>query len=367
MMKRVLPFIAGAVLLTNGCSQSGVESAGKGALPLVVKGIKLEQVKAGAIMEDQEAVGTIKAVNGFVLAARIAGTVAEMRVKEGDRVRKGQLLAVLSADEATAGAAAAEAGVEEGSRALAEAKSRKKLADATFQRYQKLFAEQAVTRQELESRQMEQEVATQGVLRAESRLLQARENSRVASAMSGYAKLVSPTDGVVTVKSADRGDTVFPGTPVLSIEDDSGYRLEIQVPESLKEMVNAGQSVKVILEGRQPELGRIVEMSPVINPSSRSFTVKVAVAGKGLRSGAYGRALFPLGSVQGILLPRSALLERGTLSYVWVIDGGNVARMRLVKPGKIYAERVAILSGIESGERVAISGVEKLTDGAKVE
>jgi RND family efflux transporter MFP subunit len=362
----MLPLIIGAVLITTGCSSEKHETATSG-VPLTVKGVQLEQVQTRDVAERQEAVGTVKAVTSVVLAARIAGTITSMNVKAGDRVKKGETLVVLEANETLAGSAAAEAGVEESRRAIDEAKSRKKLADATFQRYQKLFSEQAVTRQEFENKQTEQEVASQGVLRAESRLIQARESARAASVMSGYAKLVSPLNGVVTQKSVDRGTTVFTGTPILEIEEESGYRLEVQVPETIKGRIAAGQSLEIALDGQPSQAGKIAEIAPVVDPGSRSFTVKIAISGKGLRSGAYGRAFFPIGTGKVMLIPKTAVLERGNLTSVWVVDCNNIARMRLVKPGKSYADRVEILSGITSGERVVVSGVEKVTDGAKVE
>lgn len=367
MIKQLLPIMACVIFTAGGCGKSGNDSPGTGPVPAVVKGVTVEHVQTRTVAEYQEAVGTVRAVTEFVLAARIAGSVTEMRVKEGDRVKKGQLLAVLTAEETMAGAAAAEAGVDEGIRALAGARSRKTLADATFQRYQKLFSEQAVTKQEYESRRSEQEIAAQEALRAESRLLQAKENFRAAAARSGYARLTAPFDGVVKVKSVDRGATVFPGTPLMTLEDDSAYRLEVQVPESLKSQVLNGDMIDVSLEGQQMQRAKIVEVLPVIDPVSRSFTVKIALSGKGHRSGAYGRALINIGMTNGIQLPQASVLQRGTLTYVWIVDSGNIARMRLVKPGKISGDRVAVLSGITPGERVAVKGIEMLSDGAKVE
>ena len=66
-------------------------------------------------------------------------------------------------------------------------------------------------------------------------------------------------------------------------------------------------------------------------------------------------------------MAKSAVIERGNLTSVWVVDSQNVARMRLVKPGKTIGDRVEILSGLSAGERVVVSGAEKVSEGAKVE
>jgi RND family efflux transporter MFP subunit len=367
MRMRLVAFIVALMVAVTGCSGDRHEGTTSKSVAQVVKGVRLEQVTSSEVPQRQEAVGTVMAVTSAVVAARIAGTITAMNVKEGDRVRKGQTLAVLEANETLAGASAAEAGVEEAKRALEEAKSRKKLAEGTFQRFQKLYSEQAVTKQEFETRKSEQEVAEQGVLRAESRLVQAKENSRAAAVISGYTRLVSPISGVVTAKAADRGATVFPGTPVLSVEEESGYRLHVQVPETFKGGVTAGQSVEMLIDGQQSRSGVVSEVVPVVDPASRTFTVKIPVSGKGVRSGTYGRVYLPQGTVRGILLPRGAVLERGTLTSVWVVDSGNIARMRLVKPGRIVGDKVEILSGVTVGERVVVSGADKVTDGVKVE
>lgn len=372
-MKKSLAIFAVALLMSGtmliaGCNGGKHEAASSGRGTNVAKGVVLETVQLRELSERQEAVGTVKAVTTALVAARVAGTITGITVKEGDRVRKGELLATIEASETAAGAAAAQAGVEEAKRALDEARARKKLAEATFQRYRNLFAEQAVTRQEFENRQSEQEIAIQGVGRAESRLVQAGQVSRSAATVAGYARVLAPLSGLVTSKSVDRGVTVFPGMPLITIEEDSGYRLEVQVPESLKSGIALSQIVEVVLEGSSgTQQGRIVEIVPVIDPATRTFMVKVELKIKGLRSGAYGKVFFPVGTTKGLMLLRSAVVERGSLTSVWVVDGQNIARMRLVKLGRIINDRVEILAGLSNGERIVIGGIEKISDGTKVE
>lgn len=365
MREKAMPLAFVAFLAVAGCG--GHDDTAPAPRPAVVKGVTVEQVRVAELAEQQETVGTVKAVTSAVVSARIAGTIISMNVKEGDRVVKGRILALLEANEASAGAAAARAGVEEAKQAVEESLSRKKLAEATFQRYQKLFAEQAVTRQEFENRQTEQEVASRGVARAESRLAQARESARGAAATADHTRIVAPISGTVVARAADRGATVFTGMPILTIEEDSGFRLEVQVPESLKGKISAGGTVEVGVDSLPLQKGRIVEVVPAIDPASRTFTAKIALAAKGLRSGQYGRAFFPVGTIKGITVPKGSIVERGALQSVWVVDSANIARMRLVKPGKATGDRVEILSGLMSGERIVVKGMEKVTDGAKVE
>lgn len=350
-----------------GCGGKEGKEPAKAASP-VITGVTVQAVAAEKVADRQEAVGTVRARNAFALAARIPGTVSAVLVKEGDLVARGKLLLTLDAAESTAGAASAQAGVEEARRGVEEARARLQLADATFERYHKLFVEQAVTRQEFDSRRTDKDVAEQGLARAEARLVQARETSRAAGTVAGYTRIVAPVAGIVTGKSADVGMTVFPGTPLLTVEGEGGYRLEAAAPESLLGTVRTGQQVSVDIDGIAGTLsGRVAEVVPVSDPASRTFTVKVDIAAKGLRSGAYGRVAFPTGSHQGILVPKAAIVERGALTSVWVVDKDKTVRMRLVKAGKPAGDRVEVLSGLTAGEQVVVGGVEKAVDGARIE
>ncbi|MBI2355552.1 MAG: efflux RND transporter periplasmic adaptor subunit [Deltaproteobacteria bacterium] len=359
-----------AALSVAGCSAKKHEADKKeSAAAPVVKGTTVETVRSAAIAETQELVGTVRARTSAAVSVRIPGTISVLRVREGERVRKGQLLAQLDAQENLAAAAMATAGIDEARRALDEALTRKKLADATFERYRQLFTEQAVTRQEFDTRQTEQELAGQGVARAEARLKQAQEGSRAAAAMADYTRIVAPISGVVTSKQGDLGASVFPGQPLMTIEAEGDYQLELAVPESLTARVRPGTVAQVKLDALNANFtGRIAEIVPSADPASRTFIAKIALVQKGLKSGMFGRGTIDLGTgANGILLPKKALLERGALTSVWVMGNDGRARLRLVKPGRAVGDRVEILSGLSDGERVVIGGVEKVSEGAKIE
>ncbi|KAF0219707.1 MAG: RND family efflux transporter MFP [Geobacteraceae bacterium] len=357
---------AAAFMPVSGCSEN-VKGGGKNSPP-IVKGAILQDVATEAIPDNLVAVGTVKARNAALIAARIPGAVSTIFVKEGDRVAKGKLLLTLEANESTAGAAGAKAAVEEARRGVEEALARKRLADTTFERYHKLLQEQAVTRQEFDIRLTDKDTANEGVARAEARLAQARENARAAGTVAGYTRISAPLSGLVTSKSVDAGMTVFPGMPLMTVEEEGRYRLEVSAPESLMGNVKLGQALKVQIDGVTGETeGRVAEVVPAIDPASRTFTVKVDISAGGLRSGIYGRALFPVGERKGVLVPKRAIVERGALTSLWVVDKENIARMRLVKTGREVNERVEVLSGLSGGERVVVGGVEKVVEGARIQ
>jgi RND family efflux transporter MFP subunit len=284
-------------------------------------------------------------------------------------VKKGQLLAQLDAQENQAAAAVATAAIDEASRGLDEALSRKKLADSTFDRYQNLLKEQAISRQEFDVRQTEKDMAAQGVARAESRLKQAQAGARASNTMSDYTKIIAPISGIVASKQADLGSMVFPGQPLMTIDDDSSYQLELALPENIASKVKPGSPLQVTLDAIGSTFAaRISEIVPTADPGSRTFMAKIALTQKGLKSGMFGRGSITLGtSTSGITLPKKAVFERGALTAVWSVDKDSIARMRIVKVGRQTGDRAEILSGLSEGDRVVVSGVEKVTEAAKVE
>ena len=319
--------------------------------------------------ETLEVVGTVRAGTSAVVSARVPGTVTVLKVREGDRVRRGQLLAQLEAQENQANAAVASAGIEESRQGLDEAKSRKKLADSTFDRFQRLFNEQAISRQEFDVKQSEKEMAGQGLARAEARLKQAQEISKAASTMSDYTKIIAPISGIISSKPVDLGATVFPAQALMTIEDEGSYQLELAIPESLAARVKPGIPVQVVLDALGASFTAIIaEIVPTTDPASRTFMAKLVLGQRNLKSGMFGRGIINLGTtVKGITLPKKAIVEHGAMSSIWVLDKDSIARMRIIKIGKAVGERLEILAGLSEGEQVVVSGVENVSEGARVE
>ncbi|HIJ96776.1 MAG TPA: efflux RND transporter periplasmic adaptor subunit [Desulfuromonadales bacterium] len=353
-----------------GCGAKHKESSKKevAAAPFV-SGVQLETVTTSFRPETIDLMGTVRARTSAVVSARIPGTINLLKVREGDRVSKGQLLVQLDAQENQANAAVAVSAIDEAERALEEARSRKKLADTTFERYQKLFTEQAVTRQEFDGKQTERDLAAQAVSRAEARLKQTRSGAQAASVMAGYTKITAPLSGIITSKQADLGATVFPAQALMTIEDQGSYQLELAVPESLTPAVKPGTGVEVTLDALKATFhAKISEIVPAADAASRTFIAKIALTQKGITSGMFGRGSIALqSSAVGIFVTQKAIVERGSLTSVWSVGKDAVARMRLVKVGKAVGDRVEIQSGLSAGERIVSGGVEKVSEGSRVE
>ena len=362
-----LLFFAMLSVVMAGCSDR--KQSVQATQPTAIKGIATETVRQVPIHETVELSGNVNAGTSALVSARIAGTISLLKAREGDRVSKGQLLGRIDSMENTAQATGAGARVDEATQSLEEARVRKRLADTTFERFRKLYEEQAVTRQEFDQRQTEKELAQQAVSRAEAALRQAREGGRAASAMADHTSIVSPISGVVSSRKAELGATVFPTQPLFTVEDTSSYRLELSVPESLAPVVRRGAIVEISIDALQYRKSAVVtEVVPAADPASRTFLAKVQISSPSVKSGMFGRGMLKTGkSYNGFLLPVTSVFERGGLTSVWAIDRDGRARMRLVKPGKTTGEKTEILSGLADGDRIAISGIERIVEGAMIQ
>ncbi|MDY0383800.1 efflux RND transporter periplasmic adaptor subunit [Trichlorobacter sp.] len=360
-----LPALGALLIALGACSNTHDQPP---ASQQVLKDVPVVTVTSSELAQTVELSGIVRARTSALVAARIPGTVSLLQVREGDRVRKGQLLARLEAQEQLAQAGAANAGIEEAQRGLDEALAQRTLADATLSRFQVLYDEQALTRQEFETRQTECALAHQRVARAEARLRQARENARAAGAMADYARITAPISGIITSKQVDLGVTVFPGQPLMTIDDETSYQLELVVPESYAALVRPGTPVQVSLDALQKTVNATVaELVPAADPASRTFTAKVNLRVSGLKSGLFGRAILALDTTRTTLLvPKQAIFERGALTAVWTVDQTDTIRMRLVKVGKAAGGQVEILAGLTGGERIVATHRTTLVDGAKL-
>jgi len=142
------------------------------------------------------------------------------------------------------------------------------------------------------------------------------------------------------------------------------------VPETYLGIVKVGSQVRVVLDtppGREVP-GTVSEVVPLVDPASRTFTAKVDLpGGSALRTGMFGRVLFPTGKVPVLVVPQRAILRVGGYDGLYTVTADNVARLVMVTTGKTFGDQVEILSGIEPGARVAVSPVDRLVDGARVE
>ncbi len=331
-----------------------------------------------------EAVGTVVPRTASTLSSQLMGTVRAINVREGDRVKEGDLLVVLDQRQVTAQLERAKAGLNEALRAEASAESARKaakaaaeLAQSTYDRYQKLIKENSASQQEFEEvesrhRQAQATLAqTESmVAAASSRVEQARAAVESASVSKKDAKIYSPYDGTITSKMVNVGDLASPGTPFLTIEKEDAFCADLVLPERHIQAVKLDQEVKVTIPalGDTEMTGKVGRIVPAADVKSRSFLVKVALPeNEQLKSGLFARVAVPVGEAGMLMLPDSAVVNQGQLTGVFVVDSEQIAHFRLIRTGKQYGDAVEVLSGIARGDQYVITPPPNIKDGDKVE
>jgi len=239
-----------------------------------------------------------------------------------------------------------------------------------------LLAEKVVTPQEYDEVEMkrivavkEHERALQKAAQMDAKVTQAKGQARAARIVLAYAKVIAPFAGVVVEKRADAGSMAVPGVPLFLLEDPRRHRIEASVPETYLPLLKVGSPVRIVLDSEPGESfpAAVTEVVPTVDPNSRTFTVKADLPAGKARTGQSGRLRFAAGTGMVLAVPKRAITRVGGNEGVFFVGDDNVARLSPVTLGAEFDDRVEVLSGIEDGARVALSPIDKLSDGARVE
>jgi RND family efflux transporter MFP subunit len=368
-MKNVLwsSLLAASAALIAGC-HSG-ESPTIPSTPQTVEARVVES-RQQLVPLNLGSTGTVQARESAVVSAQVMGHIQQVLVREGDSVRAGQTLVILDDAAIRASVEQAQAGVKAAQSAQAAAQANAALAASTLARYKQLDAQKSVSPQELDevSRRSEAAAANLEAVRAQTDAARAQETG--ARTMQSYARLVAPFAGTVTARMADPGTMATPGVPLLKIDQAGTLQLDASVDESAISAIHRGMKVPVSIDSASSAslTGIVTEIVPAADPSSHSFLVKIDLpSSTQLRAGMYGTAMFSNGTKQAILIPRSAVVARGSLSCAYVLDSQGIAQLRYLTLGATQGDLVEVLSGVSTGEKLVDAPSDRDIAGKRIE
>ena len=344
--------VLAAIFMLAACSG---ESRTAAAPPETVRNLSVVSARQAEVPDLLEAVGTVRAAQSSDLASQMMGNILEIRIHEGDRVRKGEVLALIDPSHAQASVNQASAALLAAREQVAAANSELALAESTLKRYQNLYEKRSVSPQEFDEIKTRRQAALAQRDMAQAGEAQAKAALDQANTAFGYTRIRAPFEGIVTARKADAGTLASPGMPLFTVEDVSRYRLEASLNESDVRYVRLGEAALVVIDSLQdqPFRGKIAEIVPAADSASRSFLLKVELpADARLRSGLFGRAEFSRGQRQALLIPGSAVVRRGQLQGVFVLDSTRVASLHYITLGKPSGSEVEVLTGLQAGEPV---------------
>jgi len=344
-MRTLTAFVAIAAAALAGC--------GNGEKPAdPVRPVITVVVTPGATATRDVYSGEVRSRIETDLAFRVGGKIAARLVDAGARVKAGQPLARLDPEDARLAADAARAQIASSEADLA-------LARAELERARDLLARQFISRSGFDAKEAAFKAAA-------ARAEQARAQAAVSVNQQGYTTLVADADGLVLTVSAEPGQVVAAGQPILRLARDGPMEVVISVPEGQVSRLRAGQPVALSLWA-QPEAvfpGQVREVAGGADPVTRTFAVRVAAPRhpEGMRVGMTANvALAPATDERVMVVPLTALTKDGAEAAVWVVDPKTSrANKRRVKVGQYREDGATILSGLAAGEIVVAVGVHKL-------
>jgi RND family efflux transporter MFP subunit len=348
--------IVAALLAGSGCNRSGQAAAGPapGASPVAV-GITVVQPKP--VDRTSEYVATLRSRRTSAIRPQVEGIVTRIFVRSGDRVTAGARLAQVDPlkQEATVSSNAA-------SRAAQEAQLQ--LAREEFQRQKALFDQGLVSRQVLD-----QASAAVGTAEASLKALAAREQeSRVELQ---YYQVTAPTDGVVADIPVRVGDRVKTDTLITTISDNAGLEAYIYVPIERASELKSGLPVRLV-DGQAKVLAqtRVDFVSPQVDDNTQSVLAKAPVpSNRGFRTEQFVRAQIVWSTDRALTVPVTAVTRINGQYFAYVAEQGQnglVAKQRLVRLRRLTGAEYQIDTGLVPGERLIISGIQKVADGVPV-
>ena len=356
-----------STLLLSACS----DQAGKiEQTPETARNVSLIEVQEQCMPDVLEAVGTVRAAQTSTLASQLMGNIVAVSAHEGDRVQRGQVLAVIDDSQPHAAADRAIAADMASRQHLVAAESELVFTESTLKRYQTLYERKSVSPQEFDEVKARQEAALARRDSAQADQEQAKAALVQARTVLEYTRIRAAFDGVITDRKVDPGTLALPGMAIFTLEDVHRYRVEASINESDLAYVRVGQVVPVLIDalGTESLKGKLVQIVPAADPGSRSFLIKVELpVDSRLRSGLFGRVQFSRGERRALTVPQTAVVERGQMRGVFLLDQNKIAALHYVTLGKTLQGQVEVLAGLQTGDWLVAEPGTVEFDGKRIE
>ncbi|WP_323962600.1 efflux RND transporter periplasmic adaptor subunit [Aeromonas hydrophila] len=287
--------------------------------------------------------GTVSAIHQGTVAAQTSGRVSRMLVDVNDQVQAGQPLLEISGKEQFAAVTGAQA-------RLARAQAQQVEAERQLARFQALIAKGVITRAQLDSAQATDRAARAEVNAAEAALTQARE-------AYGYTRILAPYAGVVTKRLVELGETVAPGTPLLSGFSLDTLRVEVELPQSALTLAREPADVQVLLPDGNTVTPLKLTRFNYADSRSHAFRLRLDLPPQtaGVLPGMWLKVQLKQGERQVLQVPEQALLRQGEFSGLYLKQGDGWV-LTPVRVGHCQAAQCDILAGVQSGDQVAADG-----------
>ncbi len=322
-----------------GCGKNTPSPAAPAATPL--QSVVVEPAHTPL---ERDVDGTIEAVNQATVSAQTSGRVVEILYDVNDVVPAGAVIVRLKGTEQRAGLQGAQA-------ALTEARARNEEAATSYQRIADLFQRRVVSKAQLDQATANRDAAAGRLAAAEAGITAAREGV-------GYTEIRAPYGGVVTKRLVEVGETVGPGTPLMTGLSLRDLRVNTSIPQNIVMQVRKLKQAAVYVGDQRIEATKITIFPEAATPSS-TFRARLDLppGALDLAPGMYVKVGLVIGQADRLLVPATSVIERSEVTGVYVLDSKGAVSLRYVRLGHRFGDKIEILSGLSSGERIALDPV----------
>ena len=315
-------------------------------------------------------IGRFVARQTGVVAARVSGPVGEIRVEVGDRVKAGDVIAVLVNDMLKWQHELQKAEVQQYAAAVKTRKATAKLRRQELRRIEKLIKSAAFSKARLDDKRQEVAVADSQAAEAQGKLNSARANLKMTGINLYNAAVRAPYSGVISKRHIEVGAYVNLGDPLVTLVDDAHLEIEADVPANRTPALLAGTRLKAYINGTQEIAARVRAVVPEENPQTRTRTVRfVPELPLGISSLANNQSVtlqLPAGNDGTVVtVHKDAILSRKGKTLVFLVQGSK-AVMRPVRLGEAVGIRFIVNSGLAPGDKVVVRGNERLLPGQAI-
>lgn len=288
------------------------------------------------------AVGSLRSEDSVVLRPEVTGRISEINFDEGGKVKQGQMLVRL--DDSVLRAQ------------LQQAQANLSLASSQHRRAQEL------TKQGFISKQANDEALSQ--------LNVQQAAVALAKAQLGKTVITAPFDGLIGLRTVSVGDYVSPGTDLVPLESIDPLKVDFRIPEQFLASVHIGTRLSLSFDALpgQVRQGEVAAISPVIDVGGRSILLRADVPNTddALRPGMFARVQLQFADKQSLVVPETALVPAGETQYLFRVQQDHVQRLA-VDVGQRRDGMVEILGGVQEGDQIVVSGLQKVQDGTQVQ
>jgi RND family efflux transporter MFP subunit len=350
LLRPAVPMAAGAALLA--ACEGDVETISQGPRP--VRAVTVDKRDAGAPVV---LTGRIAAEDEVALAFRIAGRIIESKLRLGDRVQAGQVVARLEPHNELNALRVAQAGLAAANAQLIRSRN-------NFNRQERLLKQGHTTRVRFDQAKQELQAAQSQVETAEAQL-------KVAKDSVGYTELKADGPGVLTEIGPGAGEVVQAGQMIVRLARDGGRDAVFDAPARLLRSASKDSKITVSLadDASVRTTGRVRAVAPQADPVTRTFRIKVALEKPpdAMRLGATVNGHVHLLADTVIEIPAAALVKGNGGPAVWIVDASDLTvSMRSVDVVRHEPDKVVVSAGLQPGETVVTAGVHVLHPGQKI-